>query len=135
MTPELAYLLAVTVLTSLLWMPHSLGAIKLFGLPKPADFAKPRDSKELPNWIQRGNRAHLNALENLPVFATLILIAHTLNISTETTVVAAAVYFWARLAHALIHISGFKYFMARPMAFMISWLAMIAIAVEIFRAV
>ena len=30
---------------------------------------------DLPDWVQRSERAYLNMLENLPVFAAILLVA------------------------------------------------------------
>ncbi len=43
-----------------------------------------------------------NAAENLAVFAPLVLILHTLSISTLAMVTACVVYFAARLVHVVV---------------------------------
>ena len=40
------------------------------------------------------------------VFATLVLIANATGTSNEVTVLACTVYFWARLAHAVVYAFG-----------------------------
>jgi uncharacterized MAPEG superfamily protein len=45
--------------------------------------------------------AHANAVENLVVFATLVLVANAAGVSNGTTILACAVYFWARVVHLL----------------------------------
>ena len=45
--------------------------------------------------------------------------------SSAVTQVCAAIFFYARLTHAVIHISGFGRFMARTVAFTVAWLAFI----------
>src|SRR5207248_6624010 len=57
-------------------------------------------------WAERQMRAHANAVENLVIFAPLVLVAHALSISTGATVFACALYFWARLAHYIIYKIG-----------------------------
>jgi hypothetical protein len=48
--------------------------------------------------------AHTNAIENLVIFGILVLTLQDLNISSRTTAIACAVYFWARLVHfAVLH--------------------------------
>ena len=83
----------------------------------------------LPDWVNRANRAHLNAVENFAPFAAVVLIAQAIGVSTPTTAICAAVYFYARLVHALIHMSGFGMFMARTLAFTVAWSAFIVFAV------
>jgi uncharacterized MAPEG superfamily protein len=51
-------------------------------------------------------RAHENAVENLVIFAPLVLTLHAVGISTDTTVAASAVYFAARAAHYLVFTFG-----------------------------
>ena len=73
-------------------------------------------------WAQRAHRAHLNMIENLPAFATLVIIAQL----TETSVSgAAALFFWARVLHAVVFILGIPYI--RTLAFVASWIAMLSI--------
>jgi uncharacterized MAPEG superfamily protein len=47
--------------------------------------------------------AHANAVENLVVFATLVLVAHAAGISNSTTILAATLYFWARVVHLVAY--------------------------------
>jgi uncharacterized MAPEG superfamily protein len=46
--------------------------------------------------------AHGNAVENLVIFAPLILMAHALDISTALTETAAVLYFVSRVAHTIM---------------------------------
>ena len=84
--------------------------------------------------MNRANRAHLNAVENFAPFAAVVLIAQATGVSSSMTVTCAAIYFYARLAHALIHISGFGLFLARTLVFTVAWLAFITYAVTLLRA-
>jgi uncharacterized MAPEG superfamily protein len=59
----------------------------------------PEDPKPLSAWASKMKAAHANAIENLVVFATLVLIANAAGISSASTVMACEVYFWARLLH------------------------------------
>jgi uncharacterized MAPEG superfamily protein len=43
--------------------------------------------------------AHANAVENLVIFAALVLAANAAGISNGATVLACALYFWARIVH------------------------------------
>ncbi len=70
-------------------------------------FANPSsDDPPHANWAERAKRAHYNAIENLVVFAPLVLIANATNISTQTTIVACQLYFWARLGHYIVYTLG-----------------------------
>jgi len=132
MTTELFYLLLVALLTGVLWIPVVLGYVLSRGAPQPADY-KVAPTAPLPHWVNRANRAHLNAVENIAPFAAVVLIANSLDVSTPVTEISSAVYFYARAAHALIHISGFGLFKARTVAFTIAWVAFMTFAVELLR--
>jgi uncharacterized MAPEG superfamily protein len=134
MTTELFYLLLAALLTGVLWIPVVIGYVTSRGTLKPSDY-KVAPTSPLPAWVNRANRAHINAVENFAPFAAVALIAHAVGVSTPVTAVCAAVYFYARAAHAVIHISGFSLFMARTVAFTVAWIAFIAFAVELLRNV
>jgi len=132
MKTELLYLLLTAILTGLLWIPVVIGYASSRGPLKPSDY-EVAPTKTLPHWVNRANRAHLNAVENFAPFAAVVLIAQATGVSTAVTAICAAVYFYARLAHALIHISGFGLFMARTIAFTAAWLAFMTFAVVLLR--
>jgi uncharacterized MAPEG superfamily protein len=132
MTTELMYLLLTAILTGVLWIPVVIGYVMSRGPLKPADY-KVAPTSPLPDWVNRANRAHVNAVENLVPFAAVVLIAHAAQVSTAVTANAAAVYFYARAAHAVVHITGFSHFFARTVLFTVAWLAFMAFAVELLR--
>ena len=134
MTTELFYLLFAALLTGVLWSPVVIGYVSSRGLLKPADY-KVAPISPLPDWVNRANRAHMNAVENIASFATVVLIANSVGVSTSITEMSAAVFFYARAAHALIHFSGFSLFMARTVAFTVAWVAFMIFAVELLRHV
>jgi MAPEG family len=59
---------------------------------------RPPDQKAMEPWVQRSYRAHLNLLEQLLPFATIVFIAHLTKVSTPTTVWCSIVFFWLRVA-------------------------------------
>ena len=128
MKTELLYLLLTATLTGLLWIPVVIGYAVSRGPLTPALY-KVASTSPLPAWVNRANRAHGNAIENLAPFVAVVLIAQAMGVSSVVTQSCAAVYFYARLAHAVIHISGFGQFMARTVAFMVGWVAFITFAV------
>src|SRR5690606_1009171 len=77
--------------------------------------------------------AHDNATKNLIEFAPLVLILDSLNISSHSIVIACAVYFWARLAHAVVYTIGLAWL--RTLAFIVGFLAQAVLALAIFRIV
>lgn len=130
MTRELFWLTMTVILTGLLWVPYVLDRIKVRGLWKTLDNPSPKDKPQAP-WAQRLYFAHTNAVDNLVVFAPLVLILDSLGRSTQTTAIACAVYFWARLAHAIVYTLGVP--VLRTLAFAVGFLAQAALALAIFR--
>ena len=132
MTTELTYLLLTAILTGVLWIPVVIGKVLTRGPLKPSDYVV-APTTPLPDWVNRANRAQLNAVENFAPFAAVVLIAHAVGVSTSATVACAAVYFYARVAHAVVHITGFSLFMARTILFTVAWLAFVVFAIELLR--
>ena len=130
MTTELTYLLYTAILTGVLWIPVVIGYLLSRGMLKPVDY-KVAPTSPLPDWVNRANRAHLNAVETFAPFAAVVLIAHAVDVSNSITLNAAAVYFYARTAHAVIHIAGVGLLMARTVIFTLGWLAFMAFALQL----
>jgi uncharacterized MAPEG superfamily protein len=99
MNTELTYLVYVTVLTGLLWVPYILDRLAVRGLMDAVGY--PENPKPQSPWAQRLMKAHANAVENLVVFAALVLAANAAGISGPAIATSAMVYFWARLVHAV----------------------------------
>ncbi len=133
MKTELLYLLLTAILTGVLWIPVVIGYVSSGRRLTPASY-KVAPTTPLPNWVHRANRAHLNAVENFAPFAAVVLIAHATGVSNAVTVSCAAIYFYARLVHVVLHISGFGLFFARTVIFTVAWLAFITFAVVLLRA-
>jgi uncharacterized MAPEG superfamily protein len=133
MKTELLYLLLTAILTGLLWIPVVIGYVSSGRQLTPETY-KTAPTTPLPDWVNRANRAHLNAVENFAPFAAVVLIAHATGVSDGATAACAAIYFYARLAHAVIHVSGFGLFFARTLIFTVAWLAFITYAVLVLRA-
>lgn len=133
MKTELFYLLLTAILTGALWIPVVIGYVSTRGTLRPEHY-RVAPTSPLPEWVNRANRAHLNAVENIAPFVAVVLIANALGVSTATTQACAAVYFYARLVHAIVHIGGFGLLMARTVAFTVAWVAFMIYAVALLRA-
>ena len=132
MTSELVYLTLTALLTGSLWIPVVIGYVRARGPLRPEDYVVAPTSP-LPHWVNRAQRAHLNAVESFAPFAAVVLVAAVLHVSTSITVAAAAVYFWARLAHAIVHIAGVGVLRMRTLLFGVGWMAFVAFAIETLR--
>lgn len=132
MKTELLYLLLTAVLTGVLWIPVVIGYVTSRGPLKPEDY-RVAPTSPLPDWVNRANRAHQNAVESFAPFAAVVLVAQAVGVSTSVTETCAAVYFYARVAHAVIHISGFSRLMARTVVFTVAWGAFIVFAAVLLQ--
>ena len=124
MKTELLYLVLVTMFTALLWVPYIVDRIAVRGILGAVGY--PDDPKPQSPWAQRLMKAHANAVENLVVFATLVLCAAALGISGSTLALAAMVYFWARVVHALAYTFAVPW--VRTLAFAVGFFAQMAVA-------
>jgi uncharacterized MAPEG superfamily protein len=86
----------------------------------------PENPKPQSPWAQRLMKAHANAVENLVVFAPLVLLAQIVGVTGAAIATAAAVYFWARVVHALAYTLGIPW--VRTLAFAVGFFAQAAIA-------
>ena len=105
MTTDLYYLALTAALTTILWIPYIVGRVKNAGPMKSTDYKTAR-TPELPDSVKRANRVHLNALEVLPSFAALVLVAHVGLQANWITSIACAVFFWSRLAYTVVYWLG-----------------------------
>lgn len=79
------------------------------------------------------SRAHSNAVENLVIFAPLVLIAAIAGITSSTTIAACQLYFFARLAHYVIYTLGIPFL--RTVAFAAGFVAQMTMAIALFSGV
>jgi uncharacterized MAPEG superfamily protein len=92
----------------------TLGLLSLIGIARiskvVAGKAQPTD---FPAGVPHGsdaywrlNRAHLNCLENLPLFASVVLVATVVGLRSPTLDTLARVYLGARVGQSLAHLSS-----------------------------
>jgi|SRR6185295_8832399 len=127
MKADLVYLTYVSVLTALLWVPYILDRMAVRGLIDTVGY--PENPKPQSPWAQRLMKAHANAVENLVVFATLVLVANALGVTSDAVATAAVTYFWARLVHALAYAFAMPW--VRTLAFTVGFFAQAAVAWQI----
>ncbi len=127
MTPELMTLTWVAALSAIMWVPYILNAVMVRGLVDAVGY--PEDPKPLAPWAQRMKAAHYNAVENLVLFATLVLVAHAAGVSNATTVLVCQVYFWARVVHLVSYTLGIPW--VRTLSFAAGWVSCVALLLEL----
>lgn len=117
MTSELMSLSWVLALHLVIWIPYILNLIAVRGLISAVGY--PENPPPMAPWAERMKAAHYNSVENLVVFATLVLVANAVGITNDTTVLACQVYFWARVVHVLMYTFAVPW--GRTLAFAVAW--------------
>jgi uncharacterized MAPEG superfamily protein len=132
MSKEIFWLVLTVAMTGLLWLPYILDRIMVRGLmgaiANPSANDKPQSA-----WAQRMMAAHTNAVENLVIFAPLVLVTQALGITTAVTAFACALYFWSRLAHAVVYTLGIPGL--RTISFVGGFVAQALLVLAIFKLI
>jgi uncharacterized MAPEG superfamily protein len=124
MKTDLMYLTCVVAFTGLMWVPYILDRLMVRGLADAVGY--PENPKSQSPWAQRLMKAHANAVENLVIFASLVLVAHVVTAGNRTIECACIVYFWARIVHAIAY--TFAIPLVRTLAFAVGFLSQATIA-------
>ena len=104
MKPELSLLVWAALLTLVQAVVAVHGALMQVGLPM---LAGNRDGMpEIRGWGGRAARAHRNMLENLVLFAALVLVAVAAGRTNAMTLLGAQIFMYARLAYAVVYVAG-----------------------------
>ena len=104
MKPELyllvwsVFLAFVQVVVAVLGAMSQVGLLKLVG--------NRENFPELTGWAGRATRAHRNMVENLVLFAALVLVAVAAGRTNGVTLLGAQLFFWARVAQAIVYLIG-----------------------------
>lgn len=102
LTPELYWLTLTLLMTGLFWVPYLLERISAQGLLNA--LWDPQGTTHTDTaWAQRMMRAHRNAVENLVIFAPLVLAVQITGKGTTLTAIACVVYFGARAVHYVVY--------------------------------
>ena len=128
LTPDLKYLLFAVILTFVQMLIAAMGSNQQFGLPTLA--GNREGLPDVTGWAGRAKRAHLNMLENLVLFAVLVLIAQAAGKANAATAMGASIFFWARLVYAGVYLAGISW--VRTAVWAVSVIGMVIIARELF---
>jgi uncharacterized MAPEG superfamily protein len=120
----LFYLLLSVILCFAQMLIAACGANTRVGLPTLA--GNREGLPEMTGWAGRARRAHLNMIENLVLFTALVLITAISGKANATTAMGALIFFWARLAYAVIYLIGIPWL--RTLAWAVSVIGMVMIA-------
>jgi uncharacterized MAPEG superfamily protein len=94
------------------------------------------DRLEGEDWYQRGTRAHANCVENLPIFAAIVLVISATGLDGAAVDALCIIVLIARIVQSLVHVSHVQTdaFVAVRFSFfsvqLICFLALIAMAVR-----
>jgi uncharacterized MAPEG superfamily protein len=129
MSREIFWLGLTTVYTALLVFPYALNRIGRIGLAQVFLNPLPGDDPFDDAWAHRAYRSHMNAFENLTLFAPIAIGVHVAGASNEITQIASATFFWARFAHAPLYI--FNVPVVRTIAYFIGLGATLTMAYQL----
>ncbi len=101
LSAELYWLTLTTIMTSLLWIPYILNRMLEQGIFN-AMWDRFGSTETQAKWANRMMQAHVNAVENLVVFAPLVLLVQLTGKNSEITAMACMIFFFARLVHYFV---------------------------------
>jgi len=123
MKPELALLVWATLLTLVQAVVAVQGAMMQVGLTALA--GNREGLPEIKGWAGRAARAHRNMLENLVLFAALVLVAVAAGRTNDATLLGAQIFLYARIAYALVYVAGVAWLRTGVWAVSVAGLALI----------
>ena len=130
MSVEITMLVYSTFLFLLIILAQAGWAIGQNGLMAQAGN---RDNLPEPSLLRlRLQRLTANMHENLIMFAIAVLAAGVVGVSTETTVLGASIFFYARVAHAIVYAFGWP--LIRPLFFFAGVYGIVSILYEVLNA-
>jgi uncharacterized MAPEG superfamily protein len=127
MKPELMLLAWAVILTLAQMLVAATGSASQYGV-MPL-FGNRDGLPALTGWAGRAQRAHRNMLENLVLFAALVLICAVANKTNAATLLGAQLFFWGRAAYAVIYLAGIPYL--RTAAWLVSVIGLILIFLQL----
>jgi len=127
MTQDLTMLTWSVALTVVQMIIAAIGANGQVGL---VTLAGNRDGvPDATGWAGRAQRAHANMLENLPLFAALVLTAQVSSHANAMTALGAQLFFWARLVYAIVYLAGIPWL--RTLVWAVSVIGLVLIFLQI----
>ena len=128
MTHDLTMLVWSAALAIVQMLIFLLAAIAQVGVPT---LASNRDTMPvLTGLARRANRAHLNMLENLLLFAIVVVVAQIAGRANGTTALGATLFFWARLVYAVVYLAGIPW--VRTAVWTVSFVGIVMILTQLF---
>jgi uncharacterized MAPEG superfamily protein len=127
MSVELSMLVYSALLFLLIILVQAALAIAQNGLMAQAGS---RDSLPEPTILRkRLQRLSANMQENLVIFSVVVLAANAIGVSNDSTALGASIFFFARVAHAIVYAFGWP--VIRPLFYFASLYGIVLIVIEI----
>jgi uncharacterized MAPEG superfamily protein len=123
MKPELTLLAWAAVLAFVQAAIAAQGAFMQVGVGTLA--GNREGMAEIRGWGGRAGRAHRNMLENLILFAILVLVAMIAGKTNSATLMGAQIFLCARIVYALVYIAGIPWLRTAVWGISVVGLAMI----------
>ena len=131
MSVELTMLVYATSLLLVLVLIQATVGVQAQGL---MPMAGARDHLPPPTTFQaRTKRVVDNHREGLTLFAPLVLVAALIHVSNNWTVLGAELFFWSRLAHAVLYVTGVP--LIRPLAWVIGLAGTIMVLLAVLKLI
>jgi uncharacterized MAPEG superfamily protein len=129
MKPELMLLVWAVVLMVVQMLVAAQGAFMQVGLMKLV--GNRENWPEIAGWGGRAGRAHLNMLENIALFAPLVLVAVAAGKTNDMTLLGAQIFLWSRVAYAVIFVAGIIWL--RTLVWFVSVIGLILIFAQLVK--
>lgn len=129
---EIYWLTLTLLMTSLLWVPYIINRMVEQGVFTALWDPLGHTEARAP-WANRMMRAHENAIENMVVFAALVLILKLTGLSTTITEYASILYFFARVGHVIVFVLAMP--LLRVVTFLLGFSAQLLMALTILQLI
>ena len=127
MSVDLKLLIWSVALTVVQMVVAVIGAQGKVGLPPL--IGNRDDLPQMTGFAGRAQRAHRNMLESLVLFAVLVLVAQVTGKANATTALGAQLFFWGRVAYAVVYWIGIPW--VRTAVWAVSLIGLIMIFVQL----
>jgi len=101
LSAEIYWLSLTLFMTSLFWVPYIINRMLEQGVFN-ALWDRFGETYTEKKWAKRMMSAHKNALENLVIFAPLVILIQVSGLNSSSTATACMIYFFARLTHYFV---------------------------------
>jgi uncharacterized MAPEG superfamily protein len=130
MNKEIMYLVCLIILHCVMWIPYIINFIMKNGLICAMGVDASYD--KMDNWAKRMKKAHYNGVENLVLFAPLVILIDYNEGTSSATACLCLTYLCARFVHYIGHTFAIKY--VRTLSFIVGNVCCLALAIQLLRA-